>query len=318
VSARELTVGAADAGERLDSMLAARLPELSRSAASALIRDGLVTVSGKRAKPSHRVREGERLTVDATASQTRSVDPEDMELDVVFRDEDIAVVDKPAGLVVHPAPGHWSGTLANAVLSAFPSAAEAGGADRPGIVHRLDKDTSGLIAIALSARGMKSLHRQITDREARRQYVALVRGDVQPYEGIIDAPIGRDPADRKRMSTFGVGARPARTMYRVVERYPGFSLVEATLETGRTHQIRVHFAATGHPVAGDATYGGPPVADLERHFLHACRLRVRLPSSGALLELEAPLPGDLERVLNRLRGISATPDNAGPPDGEEA
>jgi 23S rRNA pseudouridine1911/1915/1917 synthase len=316
MSARELTVSADEAGARLDSLLAARLPELSRSGASALIREGLVTADGKPAKPAHRVREGESLSVEMPPPLPRAVNPEHLHLDVVFRDEDIAVVDKPAGLVVHPAPGHWSGTLANAVLAAFPSAGKAGSADRPGIVHRLDKDTSGLIAIALSPAGMKSLHRQIAAREARRQYLALVRGELRPSEGVIDAPIGRDSADRKRMSPFGVAARPARTRYRALERFPDSSLIEATLETGRTHQIRVHLAAIGHPVAGDATYGGPGLPGLMRHFLHAYRLRLRVPSTGEFVELEAPLPPELDDVLKRLRGNSATPVDPFPPHGE--
>jgi 23S rRNA pseudouridine1911/1915/1917 synthase len=309
-----LTAAAEDAGERLDVVLAAHLPEYSRSAIAGLIRDGKAMVEGRAAKASQRVRAGDSVTIEVVPQARRDVVAEDIPLTIVFRDADIAVIDKPAGLVVHPAPGHWTGTLANAILGAFPMARDSGSPDRPGIVHRLDKDTSGLIAIGLSPRGMAALHKQIGSREAQRRYLALVRGTPDPAEGVIEAPIGRDPADRKRMTPFGVAARSARTRYRVLERYRGVSLVEASLETGRTHQIRVHFAATGHPVAGDEVYGGPHMPGLHRQFLHAHRLRLRLPSSREEVELESPLPADLAAVLENLRGNSETVENAGVPD----
>jgi 23S rRNA pseudouridine1911/1915/1917 synthase len=307
---------AEDAGGRLDAVIAARIPDLSRTAAAELTREGRVSVDGRLAKPSHRIREGERIEIEVGVPPARTVAPENIPLEIVYHDADIAVIDKPAGLVVHPAPGHWSGTLANALLAAFPTVSNTGERERPGIVHRLDKETSGLIAVAVSPRGLNSLHRQIARREARRSYLALARGKVEPPEGIIDAPIGRDPADRKRMAPFGVAAREARTGYRVEEVLPGFTLLEATLETGRTHQIRVHMAAIGHPLAGDTVYGGPFLPGLDRQFLHAYKLCLRLPSSGDVVELESALPADLDAVLEQLRGISATPTKSSLPDGD--
>jgi 23S rRNA pseudouridine1911/1915/1917 synthase len=202
---------------------------------------------------------------------------------------------------VHPAAGHESGTLANALLARFPAVAEVGQELRPGIVHRLDKDTSGLIAVALNPTAQASLQRQIAAREAERRYIALATGKVEPAEGTIEAPIGRDPANRKRMTVHGLAARPARTTYRVLEYVDGFTLLDIRLHTGRTHQIRVHFAAIGHPLAGDTTYHGASLPSLRRQFLHADRLTVRSPSSGKELHFYSPLPTDLQVVVDALR-----------------
>lgn len=306
-----LIVSPADAGNRLDSFLAAHLHDVSRSLASTLIRDGHVAVNGRPARPSYRVSPGDRISVRVVRPPSLSATPEDIPLDIVYQDQDLVVIEKPAGLVVHPAPGHAGGTLANALAARFPDTREVGAEERPGIVHRLDRDTSGLMVVALTPGAAADLQRQIASREAGRRYLALVAGHMTQPEGVIDAPIGRDVRDRKRMATHGAASRAARTSYRVLESLHGFDLVEATLHTGRTHQIRVHFAAVGHPVAGDATYGGPSVPGLARQFLHAYRLAVRSPSTGSRIELQSPLPGDLRRVLRDLGSTALEPSGDG-------
>lgn len=299
-----LVITEGDAGVRLDAYLAARLPDVSRSLAASLIHSGHVLVNGKAVRPAVRVAAGDEITVTIVRPPSLSAAPEDIPLDIVYQDADLAVINKPAGLVVHPAPGHAGGTLANALAARFPGAGNVGGEERPGIVHRLDRDTSGLMVVALTPQAHASLQRQIASREAGRTYLALVAGHLDPGEGTIEAPIGRDTRDRKRMAVYGAAARPARTAYRVLESMPSFDLVEAKLHTGRTHQIRVHFAALGHPVAGDTTYGGPAVPDLHRQFLHAYRLELESPSSGRPLSFRSPLPPDLQAVLREL-GSSA-------------
>ena len=297
----ELTVEASDDGKRVDLCVAGHHPDLSRSLITELAREGRVRVNGVTARPSQRVRTGDRVTVDVVRGPSLSATPEDIDLSIVYRDADLVVVDKPPGLVVHPAPGHESGTLANALAGLFPQTRGLGNAERPGIVHRLDKDTSGLLVIALTPAAHVSLQRQIASREAGRTYLALATGHLSPTQGTIEAPIGRDPSDRKRMAVYGVAARPARTSYRSLERLTGFDFLEVTLHTGRTHQIRVHLAALGHPIAGDEVYRGARIPGLSRQFLHAHRLRLRSPSSGEEMEFVSPLPLDLKRVLDALR-----------------
>jgi 23S rRNA pseudouridine1911/1915/1917 synthase len=301
-----LTVPEAEAGERLDALLAARIPDLSRSRAAALIREGHVTVNGEAVKPSYRTLEGDLVQAVVVKQAGLSASPEPIPLTVVYEDADLAVIDKPAGLVVHPAPGHPGGTLANALAARYPSTPSLGAEERPGIVHRLDRDTSGLMVVALSPRGQSSLQEQIASRAASRRYLALVGGRMKPAQGTIDVPIGRDRADRKRMAIHGVAAREARTSYRVVQEFPGFSLLEASLHTGRTHQIRVHLAGVGHAIVGDDTYGGPRFPHLHRQFLHAYRLAFDSPSNGERLEFESALPSDLEGVLGALQATGAT------------
>lgn len=294
-----------DAGTRLDVFLARVVDGVSRSLVSALVKDGRVLVNGRLEKPAYRLAPGDTVRVDLVMPPSLSAEPEDIPLRVVYEDADVAVIDKPAGLVVHPAPGHEGGTLANALTSRFPQTKQTGAEHRPGIVHRLDKDTSGLIAVALSPRGQASLQEQIAARTAGRVYLALAGGRVLPARGVIDAPVGRDPGDRKRMATHGASARPARTGYVVREYLPGWSYLEASLQTGRTHQIRVHFAALGHPLAGDVTYGGAAIPGLDRQFLHAHRLSFHSPSTGELLTFESELPGDLKGALDRARESGA-------------
>jgi 23S rRNA pseudouridine1911/1915/1917 synthase len=222
-------------------------------------------------------------------------------LRIVHEDADLIVIDKPAGLPVHPSPGHSSHTLVNAVLAQCADLSGIGGVGRPGIVHRLDKDTSGLIIVAKNDAAHLSLARQLKERQVEKTYVALVHGRLSPKEGVIDAPIARHPKHRKKMAVVA-GGREARTRYRALREIDGFSLVEARPETGRTHQIRVHLASIGHPIAGDALYGRVGAPPLGRQFLHAARLAFRHPSSGERIELEAPLAEDLERTLHAIEG----------------
>lgn len=295
-------------GMRLDVAVSSVVPAVSRTLARTLVERGLVRVGESTCKPSYRLAKDDLVTVEVEIPPSLSASAEDIPLRIVYQDADMAVIDKPAGLVVHPAPGHPGGTLANGLVGMFPQSIEIGGQERPGIVHRLDKDTSGLIAVALSPAGQSSLQSQIADRSAERRYLALASGAVSPTEGVIDAPIGRDERHRKRMAVHGIAARQARTRYRVVQSFLGFSLIEAKLDTGRTHQIRVHLAAIGHPLAGDALYGGESLSGLDRQFLHAYRLTLRVPSSGERVTFSSRLPPDLQAMLDALTtGAGSTP-----------
>lgn len=289
-------------GERLDKALAAALPDLSRSQIQRLIKGAYVTVEGRVAKPSTRLEPGDRVIVRLPPPQPTALVAEAIPLDIVYEDADILVVNKPAGMVVHPAHGHASGTLVNAVLAHCPELEGVGGEQRPGIVHRLDKDTSGLIVIAKNDRAHRELQRQFKAREVAKAYLALVEGRVSPQRGIIEAPIGRDPVHRQRMAVVRNG-REAVTRYMVLETFPEYTLVEVEPVTGRTHQIRLHLAFIGHPVVGDRVYGRRKQRlNLNRHFLHAHRLTLTLPGTGERRTFIAPLPPELEAVLAELRG----------------
>ncbi len=299
----ELIAGAAR--ERLDVFVARCVPGLSRSRARTLVDQGLVTVGGRLAKPSHRLTPGERVAVIVPPPEPAEARPEPIPLVIAYEDDDLLVVDKPAGMPVHPGPGHSGGTLVNAVLAHCPSLAGVGGVLRPGIVHRLDKDTSGLVVVAKNDRAHRALQRQLKERTVEKRYVALAHGHVRPAEGVIDAPIARDPRRRKRMAIVA-GGREAVTRYRVVERLRGrerrgelYTLVEARPVTGRTHQIRVHFASVGHPLVGDAVYGKPSPL-VGRHFLHASGIAIVHPATGERLEFSSELPDDLQTALRRL------------------
>ncbi len=293
--------------ERLDRFVAGALPELSRAYVQQLIESGQVLVDGQVRKPKFKMTPGQVVTVSVPAPTVDEVRPEPIPLHIVYEDEDVIVLDKPAGLVVHPAPGHPSGTLVNALRHHAPEIS-VGGTTRPGIVHRLDKDTSGLMVVAKSDRARTTLVGQWEARTVEKGYVALVAGVVEPDEGTIDAPIGRNPQARQRMAAVRSG-RPAVTHFSVRRRYRSVSLLDVTIETGRTHQIRVHLAFIGHPVVGDALYGRPGKAELPatpRHFLHASRLGFALPG-GRPVEFESPLPDELRAVLD---GLEAATDEA--------
>jgi 23S rRNA pseudouridine1911/1915/1917 synthase len=288
------------AGERLDTFVARRLKELSRSHARKLIEAGLVTIDGRPAKASDRISPNAAVSVTIPPPQETTLIAEPIPLTLLYQDNDIIVVDKPAGLTVHPAPGHPSGTLVNALLAACPDLQGISGTLRPGIVHRLDKDTSGLLVVARNDRAMRALQQQLKDREVHKTYLALVQGVPKPREGTIEAPIGRHPKNRKKQAVVA-GGREAITKYRVREELAGgrYALLEVEPVTGRTHQIRVHMAATGHPVAGDAVYGRR--SDIvQRQFLHAWKLAFKMPVGERQVEFESPLPADLRRALARL------------------
>ena len=286
-------------GERLDRFLADRHGDLSRSHVSGLVGRGLVRVNGAIAKASYRLRGGETVEVQVMPPEPTHLAPQDIPLAVVYEDADVLVVDKPAGMVVHPAPGHPIGTLVNALLGRIPELARIDDGLRPGIVHRLDRDTSGLMVVAKNRRSHEYVARQLKERAVRKVYTALVERRLEPPEGTVVAPIGRDPGNRKRMAIVQDG-RDAETAYRVAERLPGFTLVEACPKTGRTHQIRVHFASLGHPLAGDGVYGARDVG-LGRHFLHAGVLGFRLPGDGQYVEHYSPLPLELLEFLASLQ-----------------
>jgi len=258
----------------------------------------MVLVSGRPAKASHRLRQGDEVTVHLPPPEPLDVAPEDVPLNVVYEDRDILVINKPAGMVVHPAPGHRGGTLVNAILARCPDLAGIGGYQRPGIVHRLDKDTSGLMVVAKNDKAHHSLTSQLKARRVHKVYLALVEGHLEPSQGVIDAPIGRHPRQRQRMAVVANG-REAQTRYCVLHYLPGYTLVEASPITGRPHQIRVHMAAVGHPVVGDPVYGRPSPL-VPRQFLHAYRLGFRLPDRDHYQEFEATLPEDLAEALRTL------------------
>jgi 23S rRNA pseudouridine1911/1915/1917 synthase len=287
-------------GVRLDRYLAEKCPELSRTQAQRLVADGLVTVNGQVAKAGLKLSAGDRLSVKLPPPPDAPLSPEAMPLNIVFEDSDLLVIDKPSGLTVHPAPGHPHHTLINAVLSHVPDLPQADDLRRPGVVHRLDKDASGLMVVAKNSRAQQRLISQFKARSVVKAYLVLVRGRVTPDDGVIEANIGRDPRHRKRMAVVADGeGREARTQYHVVRHIGEATLLEVKLETGRTHQIRVHLSAIGYPVAGDKVYGSR-TDKLSRLFLHACRLGFRLPSTGEYREFTSELPPDLERVLSEL------------------
>jgi 23S rRNA pseudouridine1911/1915/1917 synthase len=294
------------AGERLDKVAAALHPALSRAAIAALIEAGRVTVNGRSAKAATRPLAGARIELELPAPLEAAAIPQHIPLNVVYEDEALVVVDKPAGMVVHPAPGNYEGTLVNALLGRY--ATLPGEAFRPGIVHRLDKHTSGLIVVARTPAALVSLAGSFKNRLVHKEYLALVAGVPRPADGAISGEIGRDPRQRQRMAVVGIGGRQAQTTYQTLERLGGYTLLRVLLGTGRTHQIRVHFRAMGFPVAGDAVYGRPaPALGLHRQFLHAAKLRFAHPTTGEQMDFEAPLPADLARALALLRGTGDTP-----------
>ena len=293
---------------RLDTFLTAHLPAHSRSRIKALIETGHVTVDRGTAKPALHLRRGQRVEVVVPPPPPATVAPEDIPLPVVFEDEHLLVINKPPALTVHPGAGRPSGTLVNAVLARVPGLAGVGSRQRPGIVHRLDKDTSGLLVVAKTPVAYASLSSQVARRTVNRTYLALVHGVLPHDERTITAPIGRHPRHRTRMAVVSRG-REAITRYRVLERLARYTLVEAHLVTGRTHQIRVHFAHIGHPVAGDPVYAGrPDELGIGRQALHAHRLQFLHPASGKEMAFEAPPPADFTAAVERARAQGAAQD----------
>ncbi len=306
------TVTAEEAAERLDAFLAARIDGWSRARLQRLIEDGDVLVNGKTTKPSYKVRATDEVDVELTLQPAHTFTPEDIPVDVVYEDNDLIVVNKPAGMVVHPAAGISHGTLANALAFHFEQLSAAGGGSRPGIVHRLDKGTSGLLVVAKTEIAHEHLANQFRDREVFKSYIALVHGQVEHRKGEIDQPIARDPRNRVRMAVVR-GGRPARSVYRVRESFDRFTALEVELKTGRTHQIRVHLAWLKNPVVGDEVYGGGrdktiadpeirrPVSKLNRQFLHSAELGFKHPTTGAKVLFKAELPAELQSVLDLIR-----------------
>jgi 23S rRNA pseudouridine1911/1915/1917 synthase len=288
-------------GQRLDQYVAAAVDALSRTETQRLIKAGQVTVNGSPAKASYHVEEGDTITVVIPPPQSQVIAPEDIPLDVLYEDDDLAAIHKPAGMVVHPAFGHNSGTLVNAALARWPDMRRVTGEDRAGIVHRLDMDTSGVILLAKTSEALKSLQAQFKARTVHKRYLALVDGHPQTDTGIIEAPIGRDPRQRKRMAVVKRG-RASMTRYDVLEKFEACALLSLEPATGRTHQLRVHLAWLGNPVVGDDVYGHRKQrVECPRLFLHAAELQVDSPSTSARLTFSAPLPAALEDVLARLR-----------------
>lgn len=296
MSSRSFEVTGDGAGQRLDLFLTGRLEGFSRARIQNLLADGLVAVNAGRARASRRLRQGDLVRVELPPPVETLLVPEDLPLRVVYQDDDLLVVDKPRGMVVHPAPGHSSGTLVNALLHHVRNLSGINGVLRPGIVHRLDRDTSGLLVVAKNDAAHRSLAAQLRDRRMTREYLALVHGTLEG-EGVVEAPVGRHPVDKKRMAVVA-GGKPAVTTFRVLARYRGYTLLSLKLGTGRTHQIRVHMAHIGHPVAGDPKYGGGSL--LKGQFLHAAVLSFDHPVSARRLTFTAPLPAELAVVLANL------------------
>ncbi len=305
-SRRNWRVQSEQVGLRLDRYLVSTLGGLSRTAVQQLINDGSVLINGRASKPGYVLRTDDDIQVlcSIPSSQQKEVRPQALPLDIVYEDDDLLIVNKAAGMVVHPAPGHYDDTLVNALLARYPALQGSMAVEddiRPGIVHRLDRDTSGLLIVAKNAHTQAALVRQMQRHEVVKRYLALVEGVVSLDQGSIDAPIGRNPRHRQQMAITSIDSREARTHFRVLTRFNHHSLLLLQLETGRTHQIRVHLQAIGHPVFGDSVYGPdhiPRGISLQRQFLHAYQLSFFHPSTGNIMEFEAPLPTDLQSVLD--------------------
>lgn len=297
-----IEITAEESGERIDALLARLVPELTRSAAQRLLEEGLVTLRGVPVKKNRRTEPGEVYAALLPEPELPEPEPQDIPLDIVYEDADVVVVNKPRGMVVHPAPGHPDGTLVNALLRhCGESLSGVGGERRPGIVHRIDKDTSGLIIAAKNDFAHLALSAQLADRSLSRVYEAVARGEFREEAGTVDAPIGRHPTERKRMAVTERGSRPAVTHWEVLARYRGWTHIRCRLETGRTHQIRVHMAYIGHPLLGDMVYGAKkPERGLEGQCLHARELKFLHPRTGEAIHLSTELPEYFQQVLASL------------------
>ena len=300
----EFFVEEKDSGQRIDQFLASRLEEVSRSQIQKMIRDHMITVSGKPVKANYRLLLHDRIQVEFPEPEVLNVLPEDIPLDILYEDKDLLIVNKPKQMVVHPAPGHPSGTLVNAVLyHCGKDLSGINGVLRPGIVHRIDMDTTGSLIVCKSDLAHQKIAEQLKEHSINRIYEAIVHGNLKADTGTINAPIGRDQNDRKKMSVHARNGRPAVTHYQVLERFGSFTYIQCRLETGRTHQIRVHMASIGHPILGDPVYGPKkcPFPALQGQTLHARTIGICHPRTGAWLEVEAPLPEYFQKLLNTLR-----------------
>ena len=297
-----LSITVEESGERIDALLARSITGLSRSAAQRLIEQGAVRLEGRAVQKNTRCEAGMRITVTMPETEEVPLVPQDLPLDIVYEDDDLIVINKARGMVVHPAPGHPDGTLVNALLfHCGDSLSGIGGEKRPGIVHRIDKDTSGLLIAAKNDFAHQALSSQLADRRLSRGYEPVVRGRMREERGTIDRPIGRHPTDRKRMAVTEKNSRPAVTHWEILARYNGYTRVRCRLETGRTHQIRVHMASIGHPLLGDGVYGAPsPEKGLEGQCLHARELRLIHPRTGEAMHFTTELPDWFTEVLDRL------------------
>ena len=299
----QIEIIAAESGTRIDAWISEQLPELTRSAAQRLLADGMVTMNGKPLKKNYKVSAGDAITVTIPEVAEVPLVPQNIPIDIVYEDEDVVVVNKPRGMVVHPAPGHPDSTLVNALMyHCGDSLSGVGGEKRPGIVHRIDKDTSGLLIVAKNDAAHLALSAQLSDRSLSRVYRAVVKGNLRDDAGTVDAPIGRHPNDRKKMAVTNVHSRNAVTHWSVLERYRGYTHVRCKLETGRTHQIRVHMAHIGHPLLGDEVYGHGklPEKGLIGQCLHAKELQFIHPRTGEPVHLDTELPDYFKEVLDRL------------------
>jgi len=292
--------------ERLDKFLSAMLPDQSRSYLQKIIKDGNVLVNGEPKKSSYRLEDGDEVTADLPELKSPDIEPENIPLDILYEDDSILMVNKPKGMVVHPSAGHYTGTLVNAVLwHCQGQLSGINGVSRPGIVHRIDKDTTGVLVVCKNDAAHNAVAAQIKEDSITRKYRAIVHGVIKEDEGTVDAPIGRHPTERKKMASGVKNGKRAVTHYRVLERFQGYTYVECQLETGRTHQIRVHMASIHHPLLGDTVYG--PAKDshhLEGQTLHAMVLGLIHPVTGEYLEVEAPLPEYFENLLKKFRAMS--------------
>ncbi|RMF94310.1 MAG: RluA family pseudouridine synthase [Candidatus Schekmanbacteria bacterium] len=304
----KIEVGVEDRGERIDSFLSRKLPELTRSSIQRLIKNGKITIQDTHLKAGQKLKGGEEIEIFIPPPSKPSISAEKIPLDIVYEDSDLIVINKPAGMVVHPAAGNYSGTLVNALLYHCKDLSGIGGEARPGIVHRLDKDTSGLLVAAKNDKSHLALSKQLKSRALTRKYLAITRGIPRQFSGKIDAPIGRSPKHRKKMAVLEEGGRQALTYYKVIEKFPNYALLELSLKTGRTHQIRVHLKSINCPVLGDKTYGHGITEKerrkgiiLKRQALHAAFIKFIHPSSKKEIELSAPLPKDMEETLKIMR-----------------
>lgn len=297
-----LEVSFEDANKRIDAFVSSKVEDVSRTQVQRLIEEGKILVKGKKIKSNYKVKEGDSISIEIPDPVKIDILPEDIDIEIIYEDDDVAVVNKPQGMVVHPAAGNYTGTLVNALLSRCSNLSGINGEIRPGIVHRIDKDTSGVLVIAKNDNAHKKLSEQIKEHSVNRIYVAIVEGVIKNDSGVINLPIGRHPVERKKMAVVSKGGRNAVTHFKVIERFKENTLIEAKLETGRTHQIRVHMAYIGHPLVGDPVYGYKKQKyKLKGQALHAMTLGFIHPTKGEYMEFSAPLPDYFNELLRKLR-----------------